>query len=87
MDDKIQSILNKLNEVFPNPQTELRYNTDFQLLTAIILSAQCTDKRVNEVTKILYSIAPTPEKMNELSIGELEKLYFPVAFIIARQSI
>lgn len=48
----------------PNPQTELSYQNPFQLLVAVILSAQCTDKRVNQITPNLFKHFPTPEAMS-----------------------
>lgn len=47
----------------PNAETELHYNNPFELLVAVILSAQCTDKRVNIVTQELFKIFPTPQKL------------------------
>ena len=52
---KIDDILKLLDEMIPNPKCELNYNKDYELLIATVLSAQCTDKRVNEVTKVLFS--------------------------------
>lgn len=48
-------IIEKLDELIPNPKCELNYNKDYELLIATVLSAQSTDKRVNEVTKVLFS--------------------------------
>ena len=53
---KINCILNYMNELFPNAHCELNYTKDYELLIAIVLSAQTTDKRVNMVTKILFII-------------------------------
>jgi len=47
----------------PNPVTELHYNSPFELLVAVILSAQCTDKRINQVTPALFNRFPTPESL------------------------
>src|ERR1700744_3659304 len=47
----------------PNPVTELHYSNPFQLLIAVILSAQCTDKRINQVTPALFKHYPTPESL------------------------
>ena len=47
-------ILEYIDELFPNPQSELDYNTDYQLLINVMLSAQTTDKRVNMVSSVLY---------------------------------
>ena len=50
----MNEIINYLNEIIPNPVCELNYEKDYELLIATVLSAQCTDKRVNEVTKVLF---------------------------------
>lgn len=52
---KINDILKLLDKMVPNPKCELDYNKDYELLIATVLSAQCTDKRVNEVTKVLFN--------------------------------
>ena len=54
-----QKIINYLDELFPNPKCELNYEKDYELLIAVMLSAQTTDKRVNEVTNILFKKYPT----------------------------
>ena len=51
---KIDIILNKLDIMIPNPKCELHYNKDYELLIATVLSAQCTDSRVNKVTEVLF---------------------------------
>ena len=51
----ISNFNEKLDKMIPNPQCELNYNRDYELLIATVLSAQCTDKRVNEVTSVLFS--------------------------------
>ena len=62
----IQRIFRLLSEHFPNPQTELIFNDHYQLLIAVILSAQATDVSVNRVTTTLFKDAPTPTKMVQL---------------------
>lgn len=57
----------------PEPKTELAYKTPFQLLVAVVLSAQATDKSVNRATETLFRIAPTPEKMLALGVEGLER--------------
>ena len=54
MEKKIDIINSYLDELFPNPKCELNYNKDYELLIAIVLSAQSTDARVNKVTKVLF---------------------------------
>ncbi len=61
----------KLDELFPNPQPSLIFYSPFTLLVAVILSAQCTDERVNKATAKLFSTADTPEKMDKLSQEEI----------------
>jgi endonuclease-3 len=57
---RVAAILSKLNEAYPNATCELRHDNPFQLLIATILSAQCTDVRVNQVTETLFKKYPTP---------------------------
>lgn len=61
-----------LNYYIPNPKCELNYSTDYELLIATVLSAQCTDKRVNEVTKILFKY--NLEEISLMSIDDIEKI-------------
>lgn len=56
----------------PNPTTELKFRSRFQLLVAVILSAQATDVSVNKATKTLFRVAGTPQKMAALSLSELK---------------
>ena len=80
MERKIYSILNFFNTQFPDAKCELEYNSPYQLLVAVILSAQCTDKRVNSVTKELFKVAPTPEKMLELGEQKLKQIIHSCGF-------
>ena len=73
MDKKYQDIFNVLDKLIPNPQSELKFNNEFELLVAVMLSAQCTDKRVNIVTEELFKVYKTPEDFAKLNIEELEK--------------
>ena len=61
--ERYQIILDYLERVSPQTDTELFYRTPFELLVAVVLSAQCTDKRVNMVVQELFKDFPTPEKM------------------------
>ncbi len=70
---QIQIVLNILKDLYPNPQTELNYHSPFELLIATILSAQCTDKRVNKVTNNLFEDYNTPEDFLELTEEELSE--------------
>lgn len=76
MDKKTaKAIVNKLSEIFTD-KPALNFTTSYELLVAVILSAQCTDERVNKVTKELFLNYGTPEKMLTLSQEELEKYIF-----------
>ncbi len=68
---RIVQILEKLYPVTPIP---LDHNSPFQLLIAVLMSAQTTDKKVNEVTPDLFKLGPTPEKMAELEIEHIQQL-------------
>ncbi len=65
-------ITEKLIEAYPNPNPALKFNSPYELLVAVILSAQCTDERVNKVTAELFKVADTPEEMVELGADKLE---------------
>lgn len=80
MEEKTKEILGILAEEFPSPKSELVFESSFQLLVAVILSAQCTDKRVNQVTPKLFAVADTPQKMAALPDEQLEKLIFSCGF-------
>lgn len=69
---KVLSIFDLLAQMYPNPTTELEYETPFQLLVAVVLSAQATDKGVNKATKIFFKIIKEPKDLAELSIEEIE---------------
>jgi len=66
--EKVVALYTRLQALDPNPTTELDYKTPFELLVAVILSAQATDIGVNKATKKLFPVARTPEKM--LALGE-----------------
>lgn len=71
---KIQTIL---NELFPNPQIPLNYENTFTFLIAVLLSAQCTDQRVNQITPQLFSRANTPKLMTQLDLEVIEEIIRP----------
>ena len=77
---KNELIIDYLNELFPNPKCELNYNNDYELLIAIVLSAQTTDKNVNKVTDILYKKYNSLEMLSKASIEELYSILRPIGF-------
>ena len=77
---RVAAVLAKLDEAYPNATCELKHDDAFQLLIATILSAQCTDVRVNQVTETLYKKYTTPEAFAYASPAELEKEIRPTGF-------
>lgn len=72
-----QKILKILNELYPEPSIPLQHRDAYTLLIAVILSAQCTDARVNTITPALFKKAHTPEKMVQLGVEEIEQIIRP----------
>ncbi|MBN3859521.1 endonuclease III [Neisseriaceae bacterium PsAf] len=70
--EKRIEIFKRFEKANPNPQTELNYSSAYELLVAVILSAQATDVSVNKVTDVLFQVANTPQKMLKLGEGALE---------------
>ena len=69
--EKTSLVLDRLREAIPAPETELRYRSEFELLVAVILSAQCTDERVNLVTPALFEAYPDAAAMAEAEADEI----------------
>jgi endonuclease-3 len=76
----IKDIIRKLESNFPDAKSELDFRNPFELLIATILSAQCTDARVNKVTPILFEHFPTPNAMSVASHEEISKIIFSTGF-------
>lgn len=74
----MQEILSYLDELFPNPRCELEFNKDYELLIAVVLSAQTTDKKVNSVTENLFKKYPTLEDLNDASIEDIKSILKPI---------
>ncbi|MDP1685888.1 endonuclease III [Hydrogenophaga sp.] len=70
--DQIESFFATLQAANPHPQTELEYTSVFELLAAVLLSAQATDVGVNKATRNLFPVANTPQKILDLGLGGLE---------------
>lgn len=67
-------VLEYLDELFPNPMCELNYNKDYELLIAIVLSAQTTDKRVNKVTEVLFKKYSNLLELSQASVSDIENI-------------
>ena len=75
---KINELLEYLDELFPDAKCELNYNKDYELLIAVMLSAQTTDKRVNEVTKVLFDVYPDLKSLSLAKLEDVEKILKPL---------
>ena len=73
MKQDVLEIIKAVDELYVNPKCELVFSSNYELLVAVILSAQCTDKRVNQVTSSLFKEYNTPQKMITLSQEQLEE--------------
>ena len=76
----IDEILTYFDELHPNPKCALHFSNSYELLVAVVLSAQCTDERVNIVTSELFKLANTPQKMIELGENKIKQIIYPCGF-------
>lgn len=74
----INKVVEYLDTLYPNPVCELEYNKDYELLLAIVMSAQTTDKRVNMVNEILFKKYNTLEKLASADIKDIEEIIKPI---------
>ena len=75
--EKVEYIIKSLEELYPKTPIPLNHKDPYTLLIAVLLSAQCTDKRVNKITPKLFKAADSPGKMIKLSINEIENIIRP----------
>jgi len=75
--ERAQIVLEILNKTYPKTPIPLDHKDNFTLLVAVLLSAQCTDERVNQVTPKLFKIASNPKKMSKLSQNQIYKIIKP----------
>ena len=75
--DKAKIIIKILDKFYPEAPIPLNHNNVYTLLIAVLLSAQCTDERVNKITPKLFSVAPDPKSMSKLSINNIYKIIKP----------
>ena len=72
--DKVKFITSTLDELYPEPDIPLDHENNFTFLVAVMLSAQSTDKKVNEITPKLFEKANTPAKMDKLEVNEIQSI-------------
>ena len=75
--ERAKFILDRLNEIYPNTPIPLNHSNKFELLIAVLLSAQCTDERVNKVTPHLFKLGNTPEQMMNIPISKIQSIIKP----------
>ena len=81
---RAKAIYRQLTKSYPNVRCELDYNSAFQLLVATVLSAQCTDKRVNQTTPALFKKYPNPKKMAKADLIDIQRLVKSTGFFRAK---
>ena len=74
LSEKISYIISKLDELYPKPEIPLNHENNFTFLVAVMLSAQSTDKKVNEITPKLFTKANNPDKMANLDVNEIREI-------------
>lgn len=77
---RIENIIHELAKCYDGEKGSLDFTTPFELLVAVMLSAQCTDARVNIVTKDLFKVANTPEAFAKMDVKEIENLISSISF-------
>jgi len=77
---RARAIVAKLKKMYPTPKSELHYKTPFQFVVAVILSAQCTDKKVNECTDVLFKKYKTPKDFAQTKVEILQKEIATIPF-------
>ena len=75
--DKVKGIHKILDKIYPNPPVPLNHQNPYTLLIAVLLSARCTDKKVNEVTPDLFNLADNPNDMAKKNVNQVRKIVKP----------
>lgn len=81
---RVEIITRVLDELYPDPAIPLHFKSNYTLLVAVLLSAQCTDKRVNSVTPQLFALADTPQKMCKIPQKKVEEIVRPCGLAPAK---
>lgn len=74
------TLLKKFEALYPEPETELNYHNQYQLLISVVLSAQCTDKKVNEITPKLFKPFPSFEHLSKAGLKQVETIIRPINY-------
>lgn len=79
-DRSIAELMREFERLYPNPRSELDFSNEYQLLVAVILSAQCTDKKVNQVTPILFQKFANFEALAKAHLSQIESIIRPINY-------
>ncbi|MBL7777118.1 MAG: endonuclease III [Chitinophagales bacterium] len=82
--ERVQFVVGTLQQLYPNPAIPLDHTDAYTMLIAVLLSAQCTDKRVNQITPLLFAKANTPQKMVKLRVEEIQAIIRPCGLAPAK---
>jgi endonuclease III len=82
--DRVKRIRKLLDDLFPDPKIPLKAKDPYTLLIAVLLSAQCTDARVNQITPKLFKLADSPEKMTLLTPKKIEEIIRPCGLALTK---
>lgn len=74
------TLLRTLRQLYPNPKSELNFKNEYQLLVSVMLSAQCTDKKVNQVTPELFASYPDFAALSQARVAQLERIIRPINY-------
>lgn len=80
-EEKVQFTLETLEQLYPETPVPLDHKDPFTLLVAVVLSAQCTDERVNKITPLLFKIADNPYAMAKLTVEEIANIIRPCGLV------
>ncbi len=75
-----RQLLQRLEKLYPNPRSELNFESPYQLLVAVLLSAQCTDKKVNEVTPLFFKSFPSFQALSRGALPKIETILRPINY-------
>lgn len=78
--ERKSEVIRKLSILYPEARSELTFQDEYELLVAVILSAQCTDKKVNEVTEVLFAKYPNFKSLSGAKLSSIEKIIRPVNY-------
>ncbi|MCB0516988.1 MAG: endonuclease III [Chitinophagales bacterium] len=82
--ERIAFVSHTLDDLFPHPAVPLQHKDPYTLLVAVLLSAQCTDERVNKTTPELFALADTPDEMRHLAVPQIQRIIHPCGLAPAK---